>query len=157
MLTGAGTRLVTLTGPPGIGKTRLAVACAAAYAERTGCAAEFVDLAPLRDPAMVIVELARALDVEPRSGTDLVGQLAAAVGNEARLVVLDNYEHLLAAAPDLGQVLASCQRLLVLVIAGSGCGFRPSRSSRCRRLRCQLRRMRRTLTPWARIRRSHCW
>jgi len=113
MLAGA-RRLVTLTGPPGIGKTRLAVAWAAGYAERTGCVAVFVDLAPLRDPALVMVELARALDVEPRSGTDLIGQLAAAVGNEARLVVLDNCEHLLAAAPDLGQVLASCQRLLVL-------------------------------------------
>ena len=114
MLAGAPTRLVTLTGPPGIGKSRLAVACAAAYARRTGCAAAFLDLAPLRDPALVMVELARALGVEPRSGRDLIGQLAAAVGSEDRLVVLDNCEHLLAAAPDVGQVLASCPRLLVL-------------------------------------------
>jgi predicted ATPase/DNA-binding NarL/FixJ family response regulator/DNA-binding XRE family transcriptional regulator len=114
MLAGAWTRLVTLTGPPGIGKTRLAIACAAAYAERTGCVAVFVDLAPLRDPALVMVELARALDVEPRTGTDLIGQLASTVGNEDRLLVLDNWEHLLAAAPDLGLVLATCQRLLVL-------------------------------------------
>src|SRR5580704_4369378 len=107
-------RLVTLTGPPGIGKTRLALACAWAHAERSGCAPVFVDLAPVRDPALVMVELAQAVNVEPRGGTDLTGQLAAALGHEERLVVLDNCEHLLAAAPDVGRVLAACPRLLVL-------------------------------------------
>jgi predicted ATPase/DNA-binding CsgD family transcriptional regulator len=107
-------RLVTLTGPPGIGKTRLAVACASAHAERSGCAPVFVDLAPVRDPALVMVELAQALGVEPRGGTDLTGQLAAALGHEERLVVLDNCEHLLAAAPDVGRALAACPRLRVL-------------------------------------------
>ena len=68
MLTHARTRLVTLTGPPGIGKTRLAVACASAHAERSGCASAFVDLAPVRDPALVMVELAQAVGVEPRGG-----------------------------------------------------------------------------------------
>ena len=107
-------RLVTLTGPPGIGKTRLAVACAAAYAERSGSAVVFVDLAPVRDPALVIAELSQAVGVEPRGGADLIGQVAAAVGNEERLVVLDNCEHLVAAAPDVGQVLTACPRLRVL-------------------------------------------
>jgi predicted ATPase/DNA-binding NarL/FixJ family response regulator len=107
-------RLVTLTGAPGIGKTRLAVACASAHAERSGCAAVFADLAPVREPALVMVELAQALGVEPRRGTDLTGQLAAALGHEERLVVLDNCEHLLAAAPDVGKVLAACPRLRIL-------------------------------------------
>src|ERR1700733_5873557 len=70
MLAHAQTRLVTLTGPPGIGKTRLAVACALAHAERSGYAPVFVDLASVRDPALVMVELAQAVDIEPRGGTD---------------------------------------------------------------------------------------
>jgi predicted ATPase/DNA-binding NarL/FixJ family response regulator len=114
MFAHAQTRLVTLTGPPGIGKTRLAVACAAAYAERNGSAAVFVDLAPIRDPDLVIAELAQAAGVELRGGTDPADQLAAAVGNEDRLVVLDNCEHLLAAAPAIGRLLAACPRLRVL-------------------------------------------
>ena len=74
----------------------------------------FVDLAPVRDPALVMVELAQAVGVEPRGGTDLIGQVAAALGHEERLVVLDNCEHLLGAAPDVGRVLAACPRLRVL-------------------------------------------
>jgi predicted ATPase/DNA-binding NarL/FixJ family response regulator len=107
-------RLVTLTGPPGIGKTRLAVACAAAHAEHSLSASVFVDLAPVREPELVMAELAQALGVEPRGGTELTSQLAAALGDEERLVVLDNCEHLLAAAPDVGRVLAACPRLRVL-------------------------------------------
>jgi non-specific serine/threonine protein kinase len=114
MLASLHARLVTLTGPPGIGKTRLAVMCAAAYAERSDCLAVFVDLAPVRDPALVLAQVAEALGVQPRGGTDLAGQLANAVGSEERLVVLDNCEHLLAAAPDVGKLLAACPRLRVL-------------------------------------------
>ena|SRR5436190_18684447 len=127
MLASAQTRLVTLTGPPGIGKTRLAVACASAYTERSGCAAVFVDLAPVRDPALVMVEFAQAVGVEPRGGIDLTGQLAAALGDEERLVVLDNCEHVLAAAPDVGQVLAAC------LPAAAGARYQPGAAPAVRR------------------------
>jgi predicted ATPase/DNA-binding CsgD family transcriptional regulator len=114
LLAGGRTRLVTLTGPPGIGKTRLAIACASGYSLRTGNAAVFVDLAPLQDPARVVMELAQALGLTPRPGTHVIDQLVSSLGQGDRLVVLDNCEHLLAAAADLGEVLAGCERLLVL-------------------------------------------
>src|SRR6266702_4699094 len=82
MLAAAHARLVTLTGPPGIGKTRLAIACAMAHTEQTGRAAIFLDLAPLREPSQVIVELAQALGVEPAGGTDMISQLTLAAANE---------------------------------------------------------------------------
>ena len=59
----------------------------------------FVDLAPVRDPALVMIELAQAVDVEPRGGTDLTDQLAAALGHEERLVILDNCENIPWAPP----------------------------------------------------------
>jgi predicted ATPase len=114
LLAGGRTKLVTLTGPPGIGKTRLAIACASAYCACTGDAAVFVDLAPVQDPARVAVELAQALGVAPRAGIDLVDHLVSSLGQQDRVVVLDNCEHVLAAATDIGRVLAGCDRLLVL-------------------------------------------
>src|SRR5258708_12774123 len=60
-----GARVVTLTGPPRIGKTRLAVACASAYAERNGGGAGYVDLVPVQDPALFIPALPQPLAVHP--------------------------------------------------------------------------------------------
>jgi predicted ATPase/DNA-binding NarL/FixJ family response regulator len=96
-------RLVTLTGPPGVGKTRLALAVAEAVGARYDVVA-WVDLAPVRDPELVVAEIAHA------AGARRVGALA----DEQVLAVLDNCEHLLAAAPALLDVLATVPGLRVL-------------------------------------------
>jgi predicted ATPase/DNA-binding CsgD family transcriptional regulator len=96
-------RLVTLTGPPGVGKTRLAVAAAEAVADRFD-ELVWVDLAPVRDPERLLDEIAQAAGV-PR---------ASALSDRSVLVVLDNCEHLLAAAPAVGELLTTLPRLRVL-------------------------------------------
>ena len=99
-------RLLTLTGPGGTGKTRLAVQAAAEAAEVYPDGIFWVALAPLRDPTLVMPTIAQVLGAKD----DLVGHL------ESRKVLLlvDNLEHLLQAATELGELLANCPRLTVL-------------------------------------------
>jgi non-specific serine/threonine protein kinase len=98
-------RLVTLTGPPGVGKTRLAQALVEDDPQ-----AVWVDLAPLRDPSSLVSEIGRALGVAAASST---AQLGAAV-DRSRLVVLDNCEHLVGLAAVVADVLSSAPRLRLL-------------------------------------------
>ncbi len=111
-------RLVTLLGPGGIGKTRLALEVARAWAgavagiERP---AWFVDLAPVRDPTLWVDALTDALGIRPEGlspGLDLV--VDRLQGLEA-LLVLDNFEQVAAAAPQLAGFLAACPRITALV------------------------------------------
>ena len=92
-------RLLTLTGPGGVGKTRLAIAAAEQVQERFPDGVWFVDLAPLADPALVVPTIARVVGVREQPGQDPVEALAAFLGERSVLLVLDNLEHLLAAAP----------------------------------------------------------
>ena len=117
------TRLLTLTGPGGIGKTRLALAVARDVAgadganERTMPAGEavFADLAPLADPELVPAAVAAALRVPEQPGRPLLGALVAAVGSRGVLLVLDNCEHLLDACATLAAgLLGACPVLRVL-------------------------------------------
>jgi non-specific serine/threonine protein kinase len=114
LLAAGQSRLVTLTGPPGIGKTRLAVACAHDYAEQHGDDAIFVDLVPLRDPGQLLSEVARTVGIQPRAGGDVLGQLTAVLNGRELLVLIDNCEHLLDAAPQIGLLSSSCPRLRLL-------------------------------------------
>jgi predicted ATPase/transcriptional regulator with XRE-family HTH domain len=109
-----GVRLVTLTGAPGAGKTRLALEMAALLAGRFRDGVVAVTLAPLADAGLVLPAIRQALGLhEDRSGTALE-TVAAHCSVRHLLLVLDNFEHLLAAGPELADLLARCPGLQVL-------------------------------------------
>jgi len=94
-------RLVTLTGAGGAGKTRLAVEIAARIAAEFGDGVWYVDLAPLTDPDLVPIAVARALGLPDQPGRSTMDTLARFVRDRQMLVVLDNCEHLLDACAEL--------------------------------------------------------
>ncbi len=108
-------RLLTLTGPPGVGKTRLAVQVAGGLAADFADGVCFVPLATVRDPALVLPALAKVLGVRETAGQPLLDTLAAALGEQRLLVVLDNFEQVLSAAPQVTQLLAACPQVKALV------------------------------------------
>ena len=110
-----GVRLVTLTGPGGVGKTRLAVRVAEELGPFFADGVAFVPLAAVREPAVVGAALAQALGVREAGDRPLADALTAFLRDRRLLLVLDNFEHLLDAAPLVGDVLAACPRLKVLV------------------------------------------
>ncbi len=107
-------RLLTLTGPGGVGKTRLALASAAEVAADFADGVVWVDLTPLRDPALVAAAVAHALGVRETDDRPLADVLAAAVAERRLLLVLDTCEHLLPAMPLVGRLLAASPHLTVL-------------------------------------------
>ena len=108
-----GARLVTLTGPGGTGKTRLALAAAQALEPEVRDGAVFVGLAPVSDPELLVPTIAEALDV--REGElPLAGRVIDHLRERRLLLVLDNFEQLLTAAPFVGELLAAAPRLWVL-------------------------------------------
>jgi predicted ATPase/DNA-binding NarL/FixJ family response regulator len=108
-------RLVTISGPPGVGKTRLAMAAASAVAEDYLEGALFVDLAGVRDPDLVLAEIANALGVGDAPGESVEHRLAAATADREILLVVDNFEHVLEAARALARILSVSPGLRVLV------------------------------------------
>jgi predicted ATPase/transcriptional regulator with XRE-family HTH domain len=115
LLSDPATRLVTLLGTAGIGKTRLAVAAAEPCQASFPDGVAFVPLAPLTDPALVPGTVARALGLR-ESGTILgTNEIARVLGDRRVLLVLDNLEQLLpAAAPWVSQLLVACPTVTVL-------------------------------------------
>ena len=110
-----GVRLVTLTGPGGVGKTRLAVRVAEELAGAFPDGAAFVALAPVADPDLVAPTLAQALGVRDAGDRPLVERLGDALRDRALLLLLDNFEQVVEAAPLVAGLLAACPRLTVLV------------------------------------------
>lgn len=107
-------RLLTLTGPPGVGKTRLAIEAARQYAHDTGQETRMVELAPLAEPQQVLFSVAQSVGVRSRSDEAIVDALALALQTRPLLLLLDNFEHVLDAGPALAQLLARCPDLRVL-------------------------------------------
>jgi len=108
-------RVVTLTGPGGCGKTRLALRVAALAEPGFHDGARLVELAPLTDPALVPASVAQALGVSERDAPTPTAGLVRELAGRELLVVLDNCEHVLAAAAGLAAVLlAQCPRVRVL-------------------------------------------
>jgi predicted ATPase/transcriptional regulator with XRE-family HTH domain len=107
-------RLLTLTGAPGIGKTRLSLAVAAELHDVFADGVYIVPLAPLSDPALVIPAIAQVLGVVDGAGIALRDRLSAALRDRQLLLVLDNVEHLLAAAPEIAALLAGAAQLALL-------------------------------------------
>jgi predicted ATPase len=108
-------RLVTLTGAGGIGKTRLALQIASALHDIAAQGVWFVDLAPISYPALVIATIAQTLGVREQPGVPIAETLRAALREQQLLVLLDNFEQVVAAAPELAQLLAGVPGMKVLV------------------------------------------
>ena len=108
-------RLLVLTGAGGSGKTRLALEAAREAASSFANGAAFADLAPLRDPALVVGAIARALGIPDVSGEDPLQTLAAALRARELLFFVDNAEHVRAAAASFVELLAGAPRLTLLV------------------------------------------
>jgi predicted ATPase/transcriptional regulator with XRE-family HTH domain len=107
-----GQRLVTVTGPGGVGKTRLVTAAAAVLADG-GSAVSVVELASLTDPGLVPATTALALGAAA-TGDDTVRSIAEHLAGQRRLVVVDNVEHVVDAAPFVAEFLEACPGVTVL-------------------------------------------
>jgi len=107
-------RLVTLIGPGGVGKTRLALEAARRVRPAFPDGAVFADLAPLDDPALVLPAIAQALGLRESGDASLGKTVRAFLGDKRLLLIVDNVEHLLDAASDVSGLLAHAPGLRVL-------------------------------------------
>ncbi len=122
-----GTRLVTLTGPGGVGKTRLAVAAGEQLRDRFSAGVVFVPLDSVTDPGLVLSAIGRAAGADLAGTGSPVQALAETFGDGAWLLVLDNLERVVEAAPDLSELLARCPQLAMLATSRTALGLRAER------------------------------
>jgi non-specific serine/threonine protein kinase len=108
-------RLLTLTGPPGIGKTRLAIEVANTLLAEFAHGVYFIDLAPVTDHDLVLPMIAHMLDVREVIDTPLIMELHSFLLSKRVLLVLDNFEQVVQAAPALSEVVQAAPFLKVLV------------------------------------------
>ncbi len=113
-------RLVTLTGTGGSGKTRLALQIAAEMIGHFNNGVFFVPLAPITDARFVASTIAQALGIRETAGRSVLDNLKDYLQNKALLLVLDNFEQVIAAAPLVAELLAACGALKILVTSREG-------------------------------------
>jgi predicted ATPase/class 3 adenylate cyclase len=110
-----GVRLVTLTGPAGIGKTRLGLQVAAELADRFPDGVYFVNLAPTSDSEFVVPTIAETLAIKEIAGHSLLDLLKAWLREKQLLLLLDNFEQVVGAAGQVAALLATCPKLKMIV------------------------------------------
>jgi predicted ATPase/DNA-binding CsgD family transcriptional regulator len=110
-------RLVTLTGPGGVGKTRLAVAAASNLADDFPEAITFVSLVPVTDPDFVFPAIAAALGIQDSEDANrsALDQITRYLHEKPYLLIIDNFEHVIEAAPTIPNLLAVCPNLIIIV------------------------------------------
>jgi predicted ATPase/class 3 adenylate cyclase len=107
-------RLLTLTGPGGTGKTRLALHAGAELLDDFSSGVFVVWLGPIADPELVVPTIAHALAIRDTPGEDLLATLASYLEEKELLLLLDNFEHVVGAGGAIATLLASCPKLKVL-------------------------------------------
>jgi predicted ATPase len=112
-------RFINLTGAGGTGKTRLAIATAAQVEDTFPDGVAFVSLASIGEPELVVTAIAQALGVRESGDRSLQASLTTYLQTKHLLLVLDNFEHLPEAAPLVGELLATCPALTILVTSRS--------------------------------------
>ena len=120
-------RLLTLTGPGGVGKTRLGLQVAAESGEQFTDGTWFVSLAPLSDPELVIPTIAEILAVREVAGRPQLEHLKVALREKQMLLLLDNFEHVVSAATQVAELISACPRLKVLVTSREALHVRAER------------------------------
>jgi len=108
-------RFVTLTGPGGVGKTRLSLQVATELSDEFAEGVCFVPLAPISDPDLVVATIAQALGIKEAGEQPLLDLLQAYLQDKHLLLLLDNFEQILEAAPRLADLLTGCPQLKMLV------------------------------------------
>jgi predicted ATPase/class 3 adenylate cyclase len=128
LLTGEGARVVTVTGPGGVGKTRLSLQAAAESVEAFAGGLFWVALAPLRDPLLLAETVAQALEVVEQPNQTITESVVAALAPGRALLVIDNCEHLLDAVAELVlELVDACPHLVVVCSSRERLGLRLER------------------------------